>query len=152
MKLSDAKKLAVSLIKGHGLTEWSFEFDRAVRRFGCCHFKDKKITLSSKLVELNSEEQVTDTILHEIAHALVGRGHGHNRVWRRQALSIGCSGARCYSNEVAQPTLKYTLTCPNCGRETKRAALRNNLACGECCRRYNGGKYTVQYKFNVTIN
>ena len=152
MKLSSATKIAMTLMKEHGLLDkgWKFTYDRAVRRFGCCNYKEMTISLSKKLVELNDEELVIDTILHEIAHALVGKGQGHNRIWRRQAVSIGCNGARCYGNEVVQPTLKYTLTCPNCGRVTHRAKLRSGLACGSCCRAYNGGKYSAEYKFIIS--
>jgi len=151
MKLSSATKVAMTLMKEHGLTEkgWKFEYDRAVRRFGCCNYTKMTISLSKKLVELNDEAKVIDTILHEIAHALVGKGQGHNRVWQRKAVSIGCNGSRCYGNEVTQPTLKYQLTCPNCGRTTQRAKMRSGLACGVCCRQHNGGKYSSAYQFQV---
>ena len=36
------------------------------------------------------DEEVKNTLLHEIAHALVGPGHRHNRVWRQKAREIGC--------------------------------------------------------------
>ena len=38
---------------------------------------------------------MTDTILHEIAHAIAGPQHGHDAYWRRIAAALGCSAKRC---------------------------------------------------------
>ena len=70
MNLKDAEELALSLMRKHGLSHWEFGFDRAKRRFGACNFSKKRISLSKYLTEVNEIEQVRDTILHEIAHAL----------------------------------------------------------------------------------
>ena len=48
---------------------------------------------------LHSDDEVLDTILHEIAHALVGPQHGHDAVWRAKAREIGCTGERCVSSD-----------------------------------------------------
>lgn len=81
----------------HGLQAWAFAFDRARVRAGACHFGDRRITLSRALTAAHDEAEVRETVLHEVAHALVGPGHGHDRVWRAQAVAIGASGQRCYS-------------------------------------------------------
>ena len=71
--------------KGIGYT---FKFDHAKRRFGCCNYTRKTISLSKHLCEANLNQlhgKITDTILHELAHAFCvqlygmsdGRGHGH---------------------------------------------------------------------------
>lgn len=150
MRLNDAGTLALSLMDQHGLLNkgWHFEFDRAVKRFGCCHYKTKTISLSKQLVQLNDAAQCTDTILHEIAHALVGRGQGHNRVWQRKAIEIGCNGQRCYDvTTVTRPKLPYKLVCPTCGVSTTRARKPSpTLACGRCC----AGKYNPKHIFIVT--
>jgi hypothetical protein len=72
MNLIKTEKLANELLKKHGLINkgWRFEFDNAPRRFGCCKYRSKRITLSKKLTELNDEENVLDTILHEMAHLI----------------------------------------------------------------------------------
>ena len=36
------------------------------------------------------EKHVLDTILHEIAHALVGSHHKHDAVWKAKCKEIGC--------------------------------------------------------------
>lgn len=136
MELIKAETLARNLINQHLGDKWHFKFDRAVRRFGCCCHTDKLITLSKKLVELNDESQVTDTILHEIAHGLVGMGHGHDKIWKQKCIEIGAKPERCYSTkEVKTPTryYKYKLVCDHCGRETYRLRKpRCNYSCGYC--------------------
>jgi len=97
MNPSDAIGFAQELMVEFGLVEWRAELDKAVRRFGACHYSQKMITFSNDLVALNDQACVLDIVLHEIAHALAGPGKGHGPEWKRIARSIGCSAHRCYS-------------------------------------------------------
>lgn len=96
MDLNSAADLATGLIGAHGLQGWGFRFDRARVRAGACHHTTRTITLSPWITAAHDESQVRETLLHEIAHALVGPRHGHDTVWRAQARAIGASGERCY--------------------------------------------------------
>lgn len=147
MRLADARTIANAAIERHLPGQgWSFAFDNSRRRFGCCNYNKKQITLSKHLVHLNSEGVVNNTILHEVAHAMAPRGSGHNVVWRRQAQAIGCTGQRCYNaSTVKLPPHKYIGVCPNCNKQTK-ALRRNQVACAVCCRLYNGNRYTERFK------
>jgi predicted SprT family Zn-dependent metalloprotease len=100
----------------HGLRTWRFKFDRAKRRAGLCSHRTKTISLSREYVIRNADniESIKDTILHEIAHALVGPGHGHGNVWKRECIRIGARPIRCYGEHIAMPKGKYQATCPNC--------------------------------------
>jgi hypothetical protein len=80
---------------------------------------------------LNDEREVRDTILHEIAHALAPPGAGHGAKWQAVALSIGCSGRRCYGQEVARPAPKFKGTCPVCRRVIYRHR-RMVVSCAKC--------------------
>ena len=132
MTLEDARKLAGRLMRLHKVPEeWSFRFDRSKVRFGKCSYSDKEISLSRYLVELNSEDKVRETILHEIAHALSPRGAGHGQAWRAVARSIGCQAKRCYGDEVVRPRPKYKGTCPTCRRVIYRHR-RTVIPCGRC--------------------
>lgn len=144
MQPKNAKLLALKLMHMHGLIKagWDFKFDNAKIRFGLCNYRTKVISLSRHLVKLNDEAATIDTLLHEIAHALVGHKHGHNRVWRTKAREIGCNGMRCHTHETVAP--KYTGHCPSCKREIKKHR-RNAVACGKCCRLYNGGRFKHEY-------
>jgi hypothetical protein len=46
-------------------------------------------------VDRNGAEEIVDTILHEIAHALVGPRHGHDTVWKAKCTDIGARPERC---------------------------------------------------------
>jgi len=160
MTILEAKTLAISLIKEHGLTYdgWRFEFDTARNRAGVCKFRSKTIGLSKYLLPHMKDDKVEDTLLHEIAHALVGPQHGHDRVWQRQALAIGCNGARCYnaesefnagSAELLAVQSKYTLTCPTCGKKSPlHRKPKRDRSCGSC----SNGTYNPQHKMIVTQN
>ena len=94
MDLHEARSLAVGLMAQHGLQDWHVTFDNARARFGVCRPSRRQIGLSRHLTSLSEEDEVRNTILHEIAHALVGSEHGHDEVWRAKALAIGCDGKR----------------------------------------------------------
>lgn len=114
MDTAVAQTLALDLMTEHGLTGtgWTFDFDRAKRRAGACHWRTKRITLSRSFVELNGEPEVRDTILHEIAHAHVGAAAGHGPVWRKMARSIGCSATRTTTAQITAEPHRYIAECP----------------------------------------
>lgn len=147
MKLNEARDLAIQLMTNHGIIQqgWRFEFDQAKRRFGCCKYRSKRITLSVHLTELNDVIRVKNTILHEIAHALCPR-EGHNQIWRMKAIEIGCDGERCYSsNEVETMKGNYVATCCNCDKTfNKFRKPKHSQSCGQC----SGGRYNPTYKLN----
>ena len=121
MYLSEAATLARTLMNANGLGAVRFEFDRGKNRFGSCQYDRltgaaAKITLSEHLVRLNDEARVTQTILHEIAHALAGSKAGHGPLWQHHARKIGLANPqRCFSEKntvVVQG--KVTMTCVKC--------------------------------------
>lgn len=146
MILTEAEGKAVKFLEKHNLWQkgWVVKFSKSRSLFGKCSHKKKIIWLSKPLVELNNEEHVTDTILHEIAHALTP-GHHHNKKWKRVAIEIGCNGQRCWDNtKVIQPPHKFIGTCKTCGHIAK-ANARTNVACRACCDKYNIGKWDRAY-------
>ena len=120
MKLSDARQLARKLMDQHGLTTVPFKFNNAKARYGVCRWHGgffptcKSIELARQFVLLNDEPKIKNTILHEIAHALVGPGNGHNRKWRLKAMEIGCTAQRC-TESAEKVKGRYKAVCPNCG-------------------------------------
>src|SRR4030066_836399 len=61
-----------------------------------CRVKDEGIIVGNILInkdhaEKSSEDDVVETILHEIAHAITP-GAGHIDIWRQTSLSIGGNG------------------------------------------------------------
>ncbi|MGI9142568.1 MAG: SprT-like domain-containing protein [Fluviibacter sp.] len=78
-------------------SEWRLAWIKRIRNYsmrGSCNHTKKLIRLQPCYVERASEEMLTNTILHELAHAIVGVGHGHDHTWKRKAIEIGCNGKR----------------------------------------------------------
>jgi predicted SprT family Zn-dependent metalloprotease len=145
MKLERARMLATDLMKYHmGKGNFTFQFDNAFRRFG--YNKGKLISLSKRLVELNSEEEVLNTILHEIAHALTPKDH-HGEAWQMKAKAIGCNGERCYSSDVVKPKAKFVGVCPGCDRKIFKLR-RRKISCGKCGK----GKFNSAFLFQWAEN
>ena len=151
MDLNKAQELANLLMVKHGIAVqgWRFQFDNARRRFGCCMYRSKRITLSKYLTQLNDENTVRNTILHEIAHALTPRHH-QDWVWKAKAREIGCTGDRCYSSKsVATPESRYIAICSGCNHvHKKHRATRSSSSCGFC----SGGRYNPTYKLEYKLN
>ena len=150
MDLNRAEQLAISLMKQHGIYElgWRFEFDRAKRRFGVCRYRNKTIGLSKYLTAINDEARIKNTILHEIAHALVGYKHGHDEVWRRKAIEIGCDGERCVNQLEANVIKgKYQAVCKNGHVHYRHKATKEGRksSCGICSKRFNP-EFILEYK------
>ena len=134
MNLDDARTLAITLLRQHGLTNWTFRFDNARRRFGSCKYGSRQITLSRSLVYLNDVDQVRDTILHEIAHALTP-GANHGPRWQEACARIGALPKRCYTDDAV--------------RSPPRTPPRFKVGCGACNwwverRRRPGGRYVCR--------
>jgi predicted SprT family Zn-dependent metalloprotease len=124
---------ARALLAHHQLSQWSFQFDTGTRRAGACHFTTQLISLSHEFAKRAPEEEIRDTILHEIAHALVGKEHNHDQVWQTQACRIGCSGQRCHNVQFAPP--RYIMKCVRGCWVATAERRRRNLICKQC-----GGK------------
>lgn len=124
--------MARALMAEHGLSDWTLVFDRAKRRAGICRYDRRQIGLSAPLTRLHDEADVRDTVLHEIAHALVGARHGHDAVWRATALRIGCSGERCVSREAPELEGAWVGECAAGHRVTRHRRPDRPAACRRC--------------------
>jgi predicted SprT family Zn-dependent metalloprotease len=121
---------AKAVLAHHQLGQWSFQFDHATKRAGCCHYTAHLISLSTEFAKRAPDEEVRDTILHEIAHALVGKAHHHDAVWRAKALAIGCSGRRCHDLQFTPP--RYLVTCERGCWVGTAERRRRGMVCTRC--------------------
>jgi predicted SprT family Zn-dependent metalloprotease len=161
-KLPDIRKFAEELMDKHLGGQrymWDFKWMTSSRRLGQC-----RGTMFGGSIELNEDyamigkiEDITKTILHEIAHAMTP-GHGHDRIWQLTCLSIGGDGARLCSNDsgrlVAAQNAKYVATCPTCGykeyiNRMGKAAKAGKLHCGTCSRKHG---FSDANRFTFVIN
>ena len=90
-RLIKVAREARELMDRHGLSEWAFRFNAARRTLGLCKEKEKVIQLGRHHALHDDPSQVTDTILHEIAHALAGAKAGHGPAWREVAKRLGAT-------------------------------------------------------------
>ena len=126
----DFLNLARSEMDKYGLCDWKLELDHAKVRAGACHFTEKKLSFSRYFLNNANQLDINDTILHEIAHALVGPNHGHDSVWKTMAKKIGCSAKRCHTLEFSD--YKWVRFCTNHCWEQKTHRRKPNLVCKKC--------------------
>ncbi len=117
MDLKRAEELARQemekwLVPGLGLGQWTFAWNRRQKSFGVCCYDTKQIQLSRYHAEYEPEENVLDTIRHEIAHALAGSAAGHGPEWKRWARKVGATPRTRSKRPVRAPRVKYVMVCP----------------------------------------
>ena len=81
--------LAEELLRKHDLATTKVEFRNHFEAAGKCYANGETITLLLQHCLCDDIEEVKNTILHEIAHALVGVHCGHNIVWQKKAKELG---------------------------------------------------------------
>ena len=135
MKTYEVAPIARELMNQHGLVQWTFQFDRAKRRAGLCQHRRQTISISVNYVHRNTIEDIKDTILHEIAHALVGPGHGHNRTWKLMCVKIGAKPQRCCGEHVDMPKGHWQALCKGCKKvfhKHRRPKYMTGTYCRKC--------------------
>jgi predicted SprT family Zn-dependent metalloprotease len=154
MNVEKAMLIAEMKMLEHNLCYWSFELGHAKNQAGSCNYRKRIIRMSRPIIELNDEHQFMLTLLHEIAHALVGSGNGHNYIWKKKCIEIGGDGKRCFDTKQKQiPKEKWKLVCNTCDNEWKRhRRSRKTFACTDCCNRYNNGEYSAEFMLEYKLN
>lgn len=159
MNLTEAKNRIENLMWDHGLHTWQFKYDRALNRRGQTHYGTRTIQLSKHFVELNEWSRVRLTALHEIAHALVGPDHSHDKEWQAMCASIGGVPVKCTDTVVQTQNKQHRFTgsC-KCRSDWVAHRLGKRLLGGVCtkCRQHilwfdSVEKTTIQRK-RVTVS
>ena len=91
MKRMDAERMATSLMKYYGVSDYHFKFMRYDDRWrvaGQVNYSRKTLRLAPLFVELNNPMVVKNTILHEIAHCLEPKAQ-HGQRFQTTAGNIG---------------------------------------------------------------
>lgn len=149
----DAQKMCDEKLKEYNLTHWKASFISSTTKCAACDFENKRILISTNYCNACTIEDMKETILHEIAHALVGYASGHNEVWQAKAKEIGLNSPQTHRhvNMEAGNQLSFTVEgdkkerkfnrldkiCPKCGEkaiETNSAVMNEvrwaKLKCG----------------------
>ena len=119
-------------LRALGLEDWSIVFGNG-KYFAGCAIHDRKVIQINKIwIRRGSWGEIVNIFRHEVAHALVGKDHNHDKVWRKVCIALGGSGdiyskshlvfrdfnwiSKClcgYKNCVFRRT---KIHCPECGR------------------------------------
>lgn len=89
-------------IREHLPLSWVFKWDHAKLRLGCCNYRKQTISLSRHHIEGQTVEQMQETIMHEIAHALTP-GNGHGKLWQRKMRQFGLKPEVTGKSTVSPP-------------------------------------------------
>lgn len=135
--LADVETLARRLIRRHkaesGLgADWTFGFDLCTVRAGVCRHRERRIDLSVSFCQRATRAEIEDTLLHEIAHAIVGYAHHHDAVWKAKASEIGCTAERCH--QVTHTVARWVGEC-GCGQRWFRQRVSRRLRAAALCTR-----------------
>lgn len=122
MNVTQARNETHRILREHGLYQdgWRFDLGRGKRTLGTCYHGRKLIRISKFHIWHGTDEEVMNTILHEIAHALVGKGHGHDRVWRAKAREIGLRNPTRVTSTSWDVQHRIEIECPEHGVIAKR--------------------------------
>jgi predicted SprT family Zn-dependent metalloprotease len=140
MTLHETEALAWSHMLAHGLPQkgWKFDFQYRLNHLGTCFYFNKTIKLSVSYVLLNDEPEILDTILHEIAHALLPPKEGHGKRWKAMCVKLGCNPERCVGyGKIKRPELAYKAVCVNGHTHYRTRKTKVEITCGQCDRRFN---------------
>jgi predicted SprT family Zn-dependent metalloprotease len=139
--LEEIRTQARTIMDAHGLTDWKLTFDRAVRRAGITRFDRKVISLSAPLMrkyaEVGAHEQVRETILHEVAHALAGPRHNHDATWQAIARRIGSTGLRTVAPDAPTIETDWVGTCPAGHTVTRHRRPAGIRSCSRCAQGFD---------------
>jgi predicted SprT family Zn-dependent metalloprotease len=143
MKLIKAELLCIRLmvkwgVFGDGNLKWKWGgFMNKRNTLGECYILEgeREIRLSRHYVEQNDEAMVTNTILHEIAHALDIEERGdsaHDANFRKWCRHVGCPE----DTRNAKAKVKYLYNDKCCGTNFRKHRLfkENTYHCKKCDR------------------
>jgi SNF2 family DNA or RNA helicase len=142
MDRQSASNLCRETLNKHGLNTWKvvLNMDANSRYVGLCEYKTQTIILNAIAIDIHPDDEVIDTINHEVAHAIVGAGHKHDLTWVECAEKLGARTTPCshfalpehvidairsgQNVEMTFDTIKipkYKVTrlqdkCPDCGK------------------------------------
>lgn len=120
MTRNDAIKYTQDLLAEHGLGHMDVVITRTKKALGQCVFLASKpfaIRLSGWWIDRADDATITDTIRHEVAHAIAGIAAGHGPQWQRVAKELGANPEQYATSEtvkeITKTHSKYVATCGN---------------------------------------
>ncbi len=136
MKTTTAEKLARELMDSHGLQDWTFKLDECPSEVWFMQRRDEDDTpVSRHHVAHHTTEQVRETILHEIAHALVPDHVAHGEEWKAMAKAVGAVPKACAGDDHSIIEGPWLVSCSSAVRSGV-SARKTYIYRFKCCGRY----------------
>ncbi len=133
MRQSQVTQLMRKHMDNNGLQDWKIGFKRSKNILATCYYDKKEIRIAKWYYEMNDCKAITRTILHEIAHALLGWGFGHSIAWVHKCRQIGLKNPSQYADREKHnsPAPKYAGSCGTHNFRAERKRKRNGI-CSLC--------------------
>lgn len=142
MNIEQVRKICAEIAVSRGV-ELSVPIERNCRlktTFGRVKYKiecgkciPEKIEFSDAVIS-GDEEFLMDTIKHEMAHYIIlkrtGENHGHDKIWKDEALELGCCPKAYVKNcdiKLDREPYRYEVVCDNCGKVIGRYRRRSKV-------------------------
>lgn len=102
----------------HNISKWKLIVNsRLCNTAGRCKYTPEEIDIAQTLLNKpdTTRDNIMNTLLHEIAHAITGPKHHHDAVWKANAIKIGCTGDRCHTLKLGKEKAVVLQMCSkNC--------------------------------------
>lgn len=140
---AEEKKMRQAVLRGaqlmidNGLGDWTVKLSNTRKSLADTNSHRKTIRYSKHFLRVTDKATFDGVTMHEIAHALVGAGHGHDNVFKAKVREI--DPVNCFDDMVVPNEVKisvYRLECPECGTEGGCNRKRTGI-CANC---YKEGK------------
>lgn len=108
----------------HGLGAWRLDFINHHNIAAQTVFSTLTISLTVEFVQAYTPDQLTQLVLHEIAHALRGpcSDSGHDSKWLQTARRLGYIHGVTMPAHYPTPSIRWNITCPNTGEILQTAS------------------------------
>lgn len=126
-----------ALITMHLDDTWTFDFDHAKRRAGLCDYQRRRITVSRYLAARFDDDEIHQTLLHEVAHALAGHAAAHGPEWKRVARELGYVGGTTHHGPTATELAPWIGRCPSGHVAYRHRRPARETSCAKCSRQFD---------------
>jgi len=145
LKLKESILVIEQLLAKNNLGDWGIKINNNRVVLATTRYNKKTIFYSKHFLMIANYQQIESVTLHEVAHALLGPGEGHNSKFIKMCAKIS-SNALYACPAVNIPIGRYIVTCPECGYNGYYNDARSKY-CKHCFESY--GK---KNKFDIKIN